>query len=285
MPPRLATVAIILCWLATTSVLIYREAALRFRSGEPPPFTIDLTDEVSASVVQWNVIQMGRPIGKGSTQVKRQSDGTFEFSAEFNLDKFKIPIADLKELKSINTYTVTEEGQLRAASAKLKLRANLPVWGDTSAEIDFKGEVHDHQFHPRLVVVVAGNEVPPFPLEPFPVSESGSILNPMHLVHKISGLREGQTWPIQLLDPLRAMPAVRDLLPAKGLFVNKLIATVTLEDREWQGAMVPCFKIEYAKPDELPLAATWVRRRDAVVLEQWAGYEGIEYTLQRAPGQ
>src|SRR5207247_1843378 len=134
--------------------------------------------------------------------------------------------------------------------------------------------VRDRLFHPKLALLVDGKDINPFTWEPFPVSESGSILNPMHLVHKISGLREGRTWSIPLMDPLRAVPdALRGLMSGKKRVVDHVIAKVTAEDREWQGAMVPCFKIEYAKPDEAPLAATWVRRRDAVVLEQWAGYE------------
>jgi hypothetical protein len=116
----------------------------------------------------------------------------------------------------------------------------------------------------------------------FPVSDSGNMLNPMHLVPKISGLHEGRTWKIPLMNPLEAIPTeYRDLVPTRNMVVKELIATVLVEDRDWHGALEPCFKIEYGKPGERPLAATWVRRRDDLVLEQWASYEGVEYTLQR----
>jgi hypothetical protein len=279
MPPRLVNVAIILFWLAMTGMLVYQEFAPRFQAGAAPPFTIDLTTEVSANIVNWNVLQKGERVGSGFTQVKRNQDRTYDFTAQFKLDKFKLLAAELSNLKVVGAYRVSEEGKLLAGSANLKGVILIPL------ELDFQGEVKDRLFHPKLTVVHDGQELNPFPIEPFPVSDSGSILNPMHLVHKISGLRDGQSWSIPLMDPLRAAPAwARDGVLGKELIVSHVLASVTTEDHEWLDQMVPCFKISYAKPGERPLAATWVRRRDAVVLEQWASYEGIEYTLQRAPG-
>lgn len=275
MPPRLLTAAIVLGWLTTTSMLVYRELAPRFQAGQPPPFTIPLTAEVGDSVVNWNVLQKDQPVGSGHTQIKMQPGRIFALSADFKLDKLKI-FVEFEKVKMTAVYRVTEDGRLLSGSAKIILSKPFP------AEIVFKGEVRDRMFHPTLAVLVDGRDINPFPPEPVPVSESGSILNPMHLVHKISGLRAGRSWVIPLMDPLRAAPsAAQDLLPVKTAAINQVVATVTVEDLPWHHMTVPCFKIAYAKPGERPLAATWVRRRDDAVLQQWASYEGIEYTLQR----
>ncbi len=279
MPSRLATAAILLFWLATTSVLVYRELAPRFQTGDAPPFTIPLTAEVGQNIVNWNVLQKGERIGSGFTQIKLEPGRIFKLSAEFKLERIKLFVA-MDKVKIVGAYHVTEDGKLLKSSASIKL--TQPV----AAEITFDGAVKDKLFYPKFALLIGGQDINPFALEPFAVSESGSILNPMHLVPKISGLREGRTWPVPLMDPLRAVPAaLKDFVPVKIAAVQQVIATVTTEDRKWGDVNVPCFKIAYAKPGERPLAATWVRRSDDAVLEQWASYEGIEYTLQRAPGQ
>jgi len=275
MPPRLITAAIILGWLTTTGLLVYREVAPRFQAGEPPPFTIPLTAEVSGESVDWHVLQKGERIGEGTTKISLKEGRTFELAARFNIKKLKI-LVNLGGVHVTGAYRVTEEGRLLHGFAKVKLEEPLPI------EIIFDGEVRDSMFHPKLAVMYGGRDMNPYSPKPVPVSESGSVLNPMHLVHRISGLRTGQTWVLPLMDPLRALPSeLEDIVPGKTPILNQVIATVTTDDLDWNGDIVPCFKIEYAKPNERPLAATWVRRRDDAVLQQWASYEGIEYTLQR----
>jgi len=289
MPPRIVTVTIILFWLTTTGALVYYEVAPRFQAGEPPPFTIPLTAEVSTTSVDWNVLGKDGPIGKGTTRISRGADHAYELSAEFKIDRFKVLFIELEDMKIKSEYGITDEGSLLRSSAHVKLIATkIPLIEIKSVpvEIDFTGVVKDHQFHSQLTGIVFG-ETKSLELEPIPVSQSGNILNPMHLVHKISGLHTGRSWRIPLMDPMRAIPAtMRGLVPDKGQLANELVATVRLEDLSLHGITEACFKIDYTKPEETrPLAATWVRRRDDAVLQQWASYEGIEYTLQRARGQ
>jgi hypothetical protein len=282
------TVTIILFWLATTGALVYYEAAPRFHAGEPPPFTIPLTAEVSATSVQWNVLSDGKSIGTGTTQIERLADRTYELSARFKIERFDLFIIELHDLKITSKYCITQEGNLVNSSAFASFIAkNVPFSkGPVPVEFDFRGEVKEHQFQPKLIIRTSGKELKEFPeLEPFPVSESGNILNPMHLVHKISGLSAGKTWRIPLMDPMRAVPS-RLRISTPDVSVDELIASVSLDDLPHHGVDEPCYKIEYFKSGESrPLAATWVRRRDDAVLQQWARYEGLEYTLQRARGQ
>ncbi len=281
MPPRPISIAIILFWLGTTGALVYQELEPRFRAGEPPPFTIPLTADVGENIVNWNVLQKGKQIGNGFTRIQRQPDRTYEFFARFKMMEKLQTLGEVEDLKVISTYRTTEQGNLVAANAELTCLVDAKLLGKHSVEFSFDGTVKDQQMHPKVVVKLSGAEFQP-ELVPFPVAESGNMLNPMHLVPKIAGLREGRSWRIPLMDPLQAIPAdYRDLVPTKGMVVKELIATVQAEDRDWHGTVEPCFKISYAKSGERPLAATWVRRRDDLVLEQWASYEGFEYNLQR----
>lgn len=289
MPPRIVTVTIVLFWLATTGALVYYEMAPRFHAGEPPPFAIPMTAEVSTTSVQWNVLSDGKEIGSGTTQIERLADRTYELSARFSIARFNLLIFELHDLKINSKYCITQEGNLVNSSAFASFIAkNIPFFEGQSvpAEFEFKGEIKEHLFHPKLIVRAFGEELKGFPeLEPFPVAESGNILNPMHLVHKISGLSAGRTWRIPLMDPMRALPSRLRVAPQE-LSVDELIASVSLDDLSHHRVDEPCYKIEYSKSGESrPLAATWVRRRDDAVLQQWARYEGLEYTLQRARGQ
>ncbi len=278
MPPRLLTAAIILAWLATTSMLIYRELAPRFQAGEPPPFTIPLTAEVGSETVNWHVLHKDEKLGSGQTKISMKPGRTFELSAQFTLQKLKI-LMDWENIRITGVYRVTEDGRLLSAEGKVKIARPLQV------EIAYESEIRERMLHPKFSVRFLEQVVSPA-LKPIPVGESGSVLNPMHLVHRISGLRAGQSWAIPLMDPLRAAPtAIGEDLPFKLPVVNQVYATVTTADLSWHGQTVPCFKIDYAKPHERPLAATWVRRRDDAVLQQWASFEGMEYTLQRTPEQ
>ncbi|MCS7046851.1 MAG: hypothetical protein NZO58_10885 [Gemmataceae bacterium] len=286
MPPRWARWAIVGFWLATTTELIRHEMASRLRTGDPPPYAIDLTDEVGAKVVNWVVLQKDVPVGTGFSQTMRQPDGTFELTAQVKLDKpFRVFI-DFHDFRAVTSYRVTAEGSLVSAKTLLKFKVDLPVLGRSVVEFDFAGQVRDGEFHPQLQVLLDGQAMPVPPLTPCAVSGSGRILNPMHLVNRVNGLRVGQRWPVPLLDPLRAAPAAaRDLVPAQETMVAELTAEVKLDDLLWNDAVEPCFKIEYARRDAAPLAATWVRCRDGLVLQQWAAYEGIEFTMRRMPRQ
>lgn len=269
MPSRLVTAAIILFWLGTTGWLVYREAAPHLVSGEAPPFTIDLTDEVGAKLVMWTVWQKGELIGRGSTQVKRRDDGAFEFSADFRLDHLKALSLTI-DTKMRSTYRVSEEGRLLHAAASLKADIAGPI------EFDFEGDVRDGRMHPRVRLLWGGQTLAPA-LDPVVLPQSGAVLNPMHLVHKISALRPGRKWTIPLMDPLKGLrpPGTSDLE------IGHVTAEVKLDVHEWHDANVDCYKIEYRRPDGTLVAATWVRRSDDFVLEQWASHEGFEYSLVR----
>src|SRR2546428_351618 len=85
MPPRLLVLAITLFWAATTGWLVQREVWPRLRSGQPPPYTIDLADETlqKGPKVTWSVFRGDRKIGVTQTWIAyRDWDDTFELHSE-----------------------------------------------------------------------------------------------------------------------------------------------------------------------------------------------------------
>src|SRR4051812_37977702 len=72
-------------------------------------------------------------------------------------------------------------------------------------EAELRAEVKEGLLMPELRLFGTPVELPG--LRPVDMSEHGSILNPMHLVHRLPGLREGQRWKVPLLDPLKMFSA------------------------------------------------------------------------------
>jgi hypothetical protein len=293
MPSRPLIAAIVLFWLGTNGYLFYTEVLPRWRAGEPPPYTIDLTEEVganrqSASTVNWNVLQKGSRIGQGFSQVGRRPDRTYELRTQFRFEKLKLlNLVDIRKIAS--TYHINEEGELLGLSAQAIIwQPNRKGQYPIEHKFDMDGTVADGQLVPRFFYNDA--EVK-FGAVKVPVSHRGNTLNPLHPVNRVQGLSEGRTWRVPLFDPLSAdlgkslAPEVRELLhAAEGMSIPVLEAIVTGETLAWDGADVPCFKIEYRKPGERELkAATWVRRRDGLVLQQFSSNDFMDLTLQRIP--
>ena len=62
MPSRLFILVIVSFWLATTGWFVAREVAPRWRSGDAPPYAIELADEALKSPVpiKWRLVWNGR---------------------------------------------------------------------------------------------------------------------------------------------------------------------------------------------------------------------------------
>jgi hypothetical protein len=117
-------------------------------------------------------------------------------------------------------------------------------------------------------------------LEPVPVARTGSILNPLHPVNRIKGLRPGQTWRMPLLDPLDKARGGWEKLLGKNdtTFLNARVLPQPqlLPDSP---RPIPCLVIEYDDEDIKP--RTWVQLQSGLVLRQEATQFGKRLVLQR----
>jgi hypothetical protein len=287
MPSRPVILAIIAFWLATTTWLIYREVLPTLQSREPPPYTIDLADEVSAQSISWSVKQRDTSkqvkkekdpviIGMVQTQVKRnKADHHFILSAEFRPRNTNV--LGVTQLKS--EYTVTRAGDLR----ELEIRLESFKIGDQTSELVIKGKVEKGWFTPSIPNP-GGLLLPP--LQPVAVAGHGNVLNPLHPLNRLKGLRAGQQWVQPLFDPLAiavSSVAVPGLGPPP---LRQLHAEVMLGVLDWNDIReVPCWKIEYRDGDDRVVARTWVRREDGLVLQQDASHAGRMLILERIPAR
>lgn len=286
MPSRGIVAAILLLWLGSTSLLITREIVPRWRMSEAPAYSIDITDEVGAPQAEWEVVHRDQVIGRGYSQIRRREDRTFDMGQRFKFSDLELPVlvATLVVRKLESNYHVTRDGNLLGLHvqswARLKNdKGDLPV----ELEAEIVAKVEDGLLRPQLRVFGTAVEVPG--LRPVDVSEHGNVLNPMHLVHRLPGLREGQRWRVPLLDPLKMFSA-KELIGHSlgGAAFPHLEAEVDLEILTWNKEDVPCLRIQYREPGKDIVAATWVRRRDGLVLAQQAKHAGYEFMIRRLPG-
>ncbi len=289
MPPRLVSLAIIVFWTTMTGWLLYREVWPRYRAGEPPPFSIDLTEEVSALPISWTIFQKGERAGTGQSQVLRMPDRTFELRSLFRFDAIdlKLPLlagADEKPQvrKLMCAYHVTDAGRLLGLSSSVILGFPIdPKQFALDIELELHGEVSEGVLRLQPRGLLGGTEVKELAsmlklvgLGELQIPVRGSVLNPMHLLNRVPGLHLGQSWRVPLLDP-----------GLSGASLAELEATVGQDLLSWHDGMVPCYKIEYREPGNKQevRAATWVRQRDGLVLRQDAGFGGREFVIQRDP--
>jgi len=88
MPPRWLTLTIIAFWLGATGWLVWRDLWPRWRPGEPPPYHIDLVEEVHrdhrANPHLWAVFEDDRETMQATSWVEhRPDDDSFALHLEF----------------------------------------------------------------------------------------------------------------------------------------------------------------------------------------------------------
>ncbi len=275
MPPRWVCVAIVVCWLGTNGWLLWQDVWPSFQPDQPPPFTIDLVDEVQLdrpSQTPWTVTVVGRgnepaeDTYRAYTWVEREPDG------DLYLHNLRVtPIGAMGNPRSkprglIQSLTsrcrVTRTGDLRS------LETDFAV-GPATASL--RGEVRGDLFYAHYHV-----EVPGMPLagregdlDPVPVTHNGALFLSCHPPNRIRGLRPGQAWRVPSVN----MPIL------SGPRVNFIQARVLPETRPLPGKGTPCLVIEYADEDH-PMQ-TWVERDSGLVQRQDAVVGTERWVMQR----
>jgi hypothetical protein len=285
MPPRPVVVAVLAFWLAADGWLFYREVWPYWGTNDPPPYTIDMTEELGKPSVDWDIYQKDDKIGDGWSRVERQRDRTYMLRTEFRFEKLKVLILHVRKLKGV--YHISEDGQLLGMTAQARVATSSPRTGDIEMVLDVQAPVDNGAIVPE---VFFNEEKLALGDLRVPLKEHSGAINPLHPLNRLPGLREGRRWRITLLDPLNAIgkalgPQFHDVLGAlERLTVPELHAEVKADTLRWNGTDVACFKIEYRKPGEPePVAATWVRRRDGLVLEQHSSHGFASMILRRQP--
>jgi hypothetical protein len=298
MPSRTFTLAVVLFWLATAVWFFDRDVWPHLRPGEAPPYTIELADEATrqAVPVRWALSRNGQSLGTLRTTFRyHDADDTFELTAaspELTLLR-TAGVLDIKVLNLSDQARVTREGELRAMQSDITVRVQGPlVGGERTAQIAIAAEVRNGRLERRCRVEVPGLGTFEPALEPVPPTR-GSVLNPLHPVPRLTGLRPGQHWRQPLVDPRSdTLKAVLANLPggesASGLAARGpqvLLAEVrpATEALTWEGGEHACWVVEYRGDleGEEFRARTWVRVSDGLVLRQEAEAHRETLELQR----
>ncbi|MFO0808090.1 MAG: hypothetical protein U0746_05665 [Gemmataceae bacterium] len=288
MPSRLTMLAILAFWLAATGWFAARDIAPHWRAGDPPPYTIELADEAMRNLlpVRWTLSRNGKPLGVVRTHLRYSAaDDNYELSAEAP----EIVLLDIVLLKVVasnfrDVVCVSRDGELRATHTYVQLRATGPLNGTFTASLD--AVVARNQLLRRCTLVSPGiGEFSPT-LEPI-AQVHGSILNPLHPVPRITGLRLGQRWRQPLVAPhgdiLRAALAQLPGGDKAAALAEQGPKSLDAEVREgtmpWNSQTHDCFVIEF-RGDEF-LARVWVDKADGLVLRQEADSHGETMRLER----
>lgn len=278
MPPRPVVAVLLAFWLAADGWLFYREVWPYWGAGDPPPYTIDLTEELGNPSVTWDILKKDERIGYATSHVKRQHDRTYNLQMEFRFDKFRVLILHVRKLTG--DYHISEDGDLLGMTAHAWVATSSRKLGSLEMEMHMEARVENGELIPELFFEKEKLALGDLRV---PMKEHAGAINPLHPLHRLPGLRVGRCWRIALLDPVSAIGKALGG-PVEGLSMPELHAEVKGDTLAWNDEDVPCFKIEYRKPGEPePVAATWVRRRDGLVLEQRASHSLAEMTLRRKP--
>ncbi len=279
MPARPLVYAILGFWLAANGWLFYRELWPRLRAGEPPAFSIDLAGEVAAETISWDVLHNHKRIGVALTKVVfDEPSRTYDLVCDYTYDK-GLPVMALLDIRKMtSTMRVTRQGELKSAHVDVRLRG---FTGPAEMVLDL--DIKDGLLTPRLELRAgAGLLEHKLKLDPVEVSAGGSILNPMHPLNKVRGLREGMHWRLPDVDPLKtAAAAMSQQVTGQTFGFPALFAEVRATTLNWHDKSVECWVIEYREAGKKPSARTWVRRADDVVLQQEAVHQGNQLVLQR----
>lgn len=291
MPSRLISLGIVVFWLATSAWLFQRELWPRLKPNEPPPYTIDLVDEARdhAAPIRWTVYRDGQKIGKASTSVSyNEQDDTFNLHntmEHMELYRSRLMRTSIVLTKAHSVYRVTRQGELRGIEVDLAGGVLLPALEPFNFKAHVEGQVAGGRLTPTGYVEWL-KERKDIQAEPVAVSAYGSVLNPLHPVNRIRGLRPGQTWRMPLVDPLgdvmaaTAAEALAMKLPGLAGGPRYLTAVVSEpQSFTWGNVVVSCLIIEYQGDGDVT-ARTWVRESDGLVLRQEAR-QGELLVLQR----
>jgi hypothetical protein len=309
MPSRWIIVGIVLFWATALSWLLYREVLPDLISSEPLLYGVEAADEFrgqagSVPKTIWLVERGGKRCYRLWTKVVYDEEedlfdiqGDLGLSVQLNQETDSELTLDGKKTRvrhviMHNHYTVTRHGELVRfdADAKYDLWPSgdkIPVTERPNFFAEFQGKPRDRTFAPIMrtetIEPTASNETE---LEPVAVSERGCVLNPLHPLHRIRGLRPGQSWSCAVVDPCGLLERPLQVLPVRTearMAVLKWVPMPKADDPNQQAQVfdIPCRLMTCGDEGSSLWFRTWVHAGDGWVLKQEAHLWGETWTITR----
>jgi hypothetical protein len=284
MPSRPVSLVILALWLAALGWLFVREVRPKLGADEPPPFTIDLADEVRAQpTLSWIASLNGQDAYHVKTRIEYvEPTDTYELHADYAPWAFRRMGANASPLpfKSFNsTFHIGRRGDRDWELRKLTVDATLVLdqrEEPITANVRLEGLVSNGQFRARLEAKTSDGRELEWNLDPVPTSGRGSVYLPLHPVGKITGLQPGQKWTVPLVDADALARALGQSGAERVLQARVLDEPAMLH---WENKDHLCLVIDYQGEDFR--GKTWVRQEDGLVLRQEAVLGENHWELNR----
>ena len=246
---RLFAIAVLLFWVGAMAALFVRDVWPAWTAQDPPPITVEQLAHLDRREGQFAICRSGgQRIGTAWSNISKAGPNT-TIRGTILLDGLgQIPQILIK------TNTVFDEkGGLD--------RITLAIHGVAGMRINVRGERRGIYFPCELHLGTIHREVS---LDLAASRLIGESLRPFTFLPR---LEVGQSWRMQLLDPLSAAMGSRaDFTPV----VARVIGTETIEHPAWSGQWVECFVVQ-TSPRR---SKAWVDR-DGHVLVQEADMPGL----------
>lgn len=237
---RLIAFGAAICWLAAMSALFVRDVWPAWTAQDPPPMTADQLTGLVGRQEQYAIYDtQGKRLGTAWNNIS-DTAGTLSMYGTLLINGVtRIPV--------IRVETITEFDQAGGLDT-----FKLDVFGVPMTVIQVRGERHGIYFPCQLKLGPVEREVN------LDMAASRMIGEAMRPFSFLPTLEVGQSWRMQILDPVKAVFA-------RQTEFTSVVATVTSKETiEHNGEQVECFVVEL-NPHE---AKAWVDEHGRVLVQE-----------------
>lgn len=271
MPGWPARILIIAAWLVSSAWLVIRDVLPEYLVGEPPDWkrVVAATTEKPS---RWLISVEDAPgqlrvVGQAVSQSRPNADGSTVLESRVRLDaqgllkRTPLAVAESTEFTFASSTHISPRGLLDLARADVHVRelGDEPVLNVQA--IPATGGKLEIRFSSRLSPLLNFRQT--IVQDPRALVRGG--LEPLD---RLPGLRVGQSWSMQVLQPLTARP---ETIRSEVTAIERLF---------WNGNPVEAFVV--MNKSSTFSARTWVRR-DGLVLRQELPTPLVRLLLEREP--
>lgn len=269
MPNFVTRILIISLWLATTIALIQRDVLPLYTVGTPPDWK-QIIKKTNETPTRWQIAVeeadgRTRAVGQATNLARKGPDGGMTLESHVKMDARGLfqgtpfQLAEATHFEFNNRTLISPQGLLD------QIRADVRVQELGEKPVLIIQAVPDN--HGKLEVRFNS---PISPLLNFqqniPFAPQGLVRGGMEPIDQLPGLRVGQRWTTQMLQPMTARP---------DAVVSEVVSTVRIF---WNGNPVEVFLVEH-KASTFS-ARSWVRP-DGMVLRQQLPTPLVRLVLER----
>ena len=270
--PRLFTrILIMIFWLICSGMLFYRDILPDYLVGQPPDWK-RLVQKAEYGTTRWLIAvddggERNRVVGQAFNEINMRADGATILKSRIKIDAKGLfngtilQVAESTKFQFENTTTITPQGLLDHIRAEVLVEElgdkpilviqGIPTY-QNKLDIRFSSSISP-LMNFRQIIEYAPQQMVRGGLEP---------------IDQLPGLRIGQRWTTQILQPMTARPeSIR----------SEVVSLVRIF---WNGNPTEVFLVEHKAITFS--AKTWVRR-DGLVLRQQLPTPFVKLVLERDP--